>query len=570
MPGRDLSSELFGSTPAPTSGGRDLSADLGLGSAKPLSRAEKFVKGLRDPIDAGAQLLVNLLPNSVVNAGNQLNNYLAEKTGLVAPLKTDVTASDLASGDTSTGVDRLIKQGEKEYQARRKVAGEEGIDAYRLAGNILNPANLAVASRLPQAASLAGRIGIGALGGGLSGGLTPVSEGDFTNEKLKQIGAGAAAGGLLPVLTGAASRLISPKASTNADLALLRGEGVQPTIGQALGGGAARAEEKLQSLPLVGDMVTNARKAANSSFESAAYNRALAPIGDAVPSGLKGRDALNYTENALSGAYDDVLSRIGAITPDAQFGNKVQQLQSMVGRLMIPAAEKQKFATALNDVQSSIDSNGVITSDIYKTLESSLASDARKLAGSQNIYEGKIAPAVQQLRAELQDMLQRQAGPAADELKAVNSAWANFKRVQRAAGSTGAENGEFSPAQFQAAVKALDKSKDKGAFARGSALGQDLSDSGKAVLGGKVPDSGTAGRLLLNGAALGGGAALSPTALLTTLGVGAAYLSPVQRALVSAVANRPASAQQAAELLRQSSPYLLPASGQLTLPLLQQ
>lgn len=566
MPGRDLSNELFGVPQAV--GGRDLSNDLFEAPiAKPLSRTERVLKGIRDPIDAGAQLLTNILPEGIVSAGNRLNNYIAEKTGLVAPLKTEVTQADLITGDTSTGVNRMIKQAEREYQARRAAGGESGIDAYRIAGNVISPANLAVASHLPQAATLAGRIGVGALGGAASGGLTPVTEGDFTTEKLKQIAAGGTVGGALPILTGAAARVLSPNASRNANLQMLRNEGVQPTIGQALGPTASRVEEKMQSLPLVGDMIGKARQRSNQGFETAVVNRALKPIGQELPEGLTGRDAVVYTENALKDQYDAVLNNIGAVIPDQQFANGVKNLQTMVNKLVVPKAEKAKFNAALSDVQQSIDQNGAITSEAYKLLESSLGSDARKLAGSQNVYEGKIAPAVQQLRAELQDMLNRQAGPEAANLKAVNEGWANFKRVQRAASSLGAEEGSFTPAQFQNAVRALDKSKDKGAFARGSALGQDIGDAGRAVLGNRVPNSGTADRLLLNIGALGSGA-INPAIPVGLAGGAGLYLSPVQRALVSSVASRPQSAQAAAQALRNATPLLGGGAGQFGLGLL--
>ena len=79
--------------------------------------------------------------------------------------------------------------------------------------------------------------------------------------------------------------------------------------------------------------------------------------------------------------------------------------------------------------------------------------------------------------------------------KAANTGWANFKRVQRAAGYVGTEDGVFTPAQLQAAVRAADRSKDKARFAEGTALMQDLSSAGKSVLGTKTPNSGTADRL---------------------------------------------------------------------------
>lgn len=558
MAGRDLSAELFGDSPAPKAGGRDLSADLfgdapaPARAAAPLSRMEKFGRGLMDPISGGAQLLTNMLPEGLVNAGNKANNWLADKTGMVARLPAG-------------GVDQQVREQEADYAARRKAAGESGIDGYRLIGNVLSPANAALATRAPAAASLAGRIGIGMASGAASSALAPVAGGDFWSEKGQQVATGAALGGALPAVTAGLGRVVSPNASRNGNLQLLRKEGVTPTIGQALGGRFNAFEEKAASLPILGDMITKRRMDANDQFQTAAFKRALNPIGEVLPDGLSGRDAVNFTEGILKDRYDKVLTSIGAIRGDTQLVRGLSSLQKKVDGMMMPATEKTKFNGVLSEMLESFDQNSFITSDVFKRLESSLGTDARTLTRSQNIYEGKVGEAVKQLQAELRGLLERQAGPQADELKAVNTGWANFKRVQNAAAKIGADDGEFTPAQFQNAVRALDKSKDKGAFARGSALGQDLGDAGKTVLGNKVPNSGTADRSLLNLTLLGGTAAVNPTAAAGVLGGAGLYLSPAQRALVAAVASRPQSAEGAAKALRKVAPVAIPGFTQLGL-----
>lgn len=61
----------------------------------------------------------------------------------------------------------------------------------------------------------------------------------------------------------------------------------------------------------------------------------------------------------------------------------------------------------------------------------------------------------------------------------------------------------------------MDRTKDKRAFSEGDALLQDLSAAGKDVMPSKIPDSGTAGRMLGN--------MTTPNGLLSTLlGAGAA------------------------------------------------
>jgi hypothetical protein len=526
-----------------------------------LSRTDKYLQGLKDPINAGAQLLTRALPDSVVKAGNQLNNLIADNTGLVDRLPVG-------------GVNEQIANEEQAYQAKRIAQGESGFDGYRMVGNVINPVNLAVASKIPQGTTALRNIGIGA---GTSAAIAPatipvtdqMNDQEFWQEKGKQALVGFGSGGLLSGATSGISRVVSPKASTNPNLNILKENGVTPTIGQTLGGWANRAEEKLQSLPIMGDMISSARQGANDDFQKAAFDKALKPIGLELPKGIQGRDAVVFTENALKTQYDDVLNRIGAIKADNSFNDKLSSLQGMVNKMVAPKAEKAKFKTALNDVQQSMDDNGYITSDAFKALESSLGQDARKLGSSQNIYEGRISPAVKQLQGELRDLLKRQAGSNADDLAKANQGWASFKRAQNAATKLGADDGSFTPAQYQNAVRALDKSKDKAQFARGKALGQDLGDAGKTVLSGKVPDSGTTARAIYGVGALGSGAInpMIPASLIAGAGL---YTKPAQSFLNALVSSRPELAVQAAQLIRKGGNYVTPSGGAIGLGLLNQ
>jgi hypothetical protein len=118
----------------------------------------------------------------------------------------------------------------------------------------------------------------------------------------------------------------------------------------------------------------------------------------------------------------------------------------------------------------------------------------------------------------------------------------------------------FTPAQLAQAVRAQDTSVGKGASATGQALMQDLAEQGTNILGSKVPDSGTAGRLAL----LGGGAAAGSatgTAMPLAAALTAGSLPYVGRKATAAVlTKRPESAKKLAELIRKSSPYIAGAA----------
>jgi hypothetical protein len=131
----------------------------------------------------------------------------------------------------------------------------------------------------------------------------------------------------------------------------------------------------------------------------------------------------------------------------------------------------------------------------------------------------------------------------------------------------GAANNEgiFTAAQLQNAVKAGDKSVGKGAFATGNALMQDLSGAGQRVLGSKYPDSGTAGRGLLALLAPGGvaaGLATAPGSTLGTLGgIGLGslpYTQLGQRAAAALLTARPQLAQPLGNLVGKLGPVVIP------------
>lgn len=530
-------------------------------SAKPVTKAESFAKGLRDPIDAGAQMLTNVLPEGVVQAGNQLNNWLARNTGLVG---------ELPAG----GVDQQVREAERQYQSRRAASGDEGLDVVRLAGNVVSPANVALASRIPQAATLGGRMGIGAATGAGFGTLSPVAEGDFAEEKLKQAGFGAIGGAALPAVAGGLARVIKPNASANPNLQTLTNEGIKPTIGQTLGGRLNALEEKATSIPILGDAIASARGKAVEGFNVAALNRAVAPIGGKIDK--TGRDGITAVKQQLKDAYDDVLPKL-QFKADGQFATELSKVQTMVDASlararghMAPPGEADIFDNIIQkQVIRKLTPAGTMSGTTFKQVESELTRLAKGYKGDPSFDKRQIGAALDEVLASMRASLERANPSQAKRLQDINKGFANYARLRQAAGMLGAEEGLFSPAQLQNAVKMADKSVGKGRFAQGDALLQDLSEAGKTVLGNKVPNSGTAERLMYAGGAIGSGV-VAPAIPLSLIGGAGLYSGPAQNTLRALVTRRPQGASRLADLVREGSPYALPAGAQLGLQLSEQ
>jgi len=364
-----------------------------------------------------------------------------------------------------------------------------------LGGNVVGGiAATLPAALIPGANTVAGA---GLIGAGL-GAVQPVV-GDESRGQNALIGGGVGAAAV--PLVGAISGVLAPQAkNVLSKVGLLNKEGVDTTVGQTLGGAAKTVEDKLTSVPVLGDMITKRRAEGYAQFNEAAINRALDPVGETLPKGLDPHQAVAHARKTLGGKYDALLGKMkGAVDPD--FQAEVGELFQMVDTL---PPEMQRYFKKIveREVNRRITPAGTFSGQSLKDIESALGTEATSFANASG-FESKLGDAVGALQESFRSMVARQNPDYARSLKNINKGYANFKIVQNAAGKVGADEGQFTPAQLQNAVRWADKSKDKRAFAEGDARMQDLSGAGKAILPSKIPDSGTAGRMFAGNPLLG-------------------------------------------------------------------
>lgn len=365
----------------------------------------------------------------------------------------------------------------------------------------------------------------------------------------QQLGTGAALGAATPVVAGAASRVISPVIDKGRRALL--DAGVPLTIGQTLGGVAKTIEDKVAgTVPFVGDMVNNARRNAVVGFNNAVLNSALKPIGQSLPKSLEpGRASVDYVADKIGERYDNLLPRMtGQIDqPLVQDLNGI--VQNMVGEGAAPETIT-RFQNVIKAQLSDRAPTGDLTGEALKTAQGELGRIGRKYAASQNLDDQVLGHAILDAHGSFNQMLERNNPGFADQLKAVNTAFAQYARIRKAAGAVGSKDGVFSAPQYANAVKSADGSAGKGNYARGKAYMQDLSDAANQVLPSSVPDSGTAGRLALTALGVGGAGMaghavplVGPYALPAAAGLAAGaglYSRPAQAVLRAAVTKRPA------------------------------
>jgi hypothetical protein len=476
----------------------------------------RLLKGASDPAVAAGQILANLTP-----AGGAVNKWVADQ--------------------------------EKGYQDARAIEGSSGFDPLRVAGNFVATA---------PAAGIGTGIRAGAAVGAGSAALNPVTDTSkgFWGQKGQDVAIGAGTGAVLSPVMGALARLVSPKASTDAGVKMLRDEGVDMSVGQTLGGFANFMEQKATSVPILGDAIAGARRRGIDSFNEAAINRTVAPIGERVKG--SGHEAVAEAGDKLSAAYNRAAEKVKFVGFDTpEFNAKFGELTDMAAEGLAPDLAKRFDGILKNTVLRRMSPNGSMDGSDLKRVDSELGKVAAKWGKSPDPAHQEFSDAVKQLKAILQEEVARANPEVAQALKAADKGWAQLVRVEGAAKAAANNEGVFTPAQLMGQVKSGSSRVRGRDVARGEGLMQDLADAGQR-LGTKVPDSGTASRMMQGVGAIASGA-IHPGIPLA-LGAGAvAYTPQVQNVLRAMILKRPDMAPAVANYLRQLSTPAALAAGPL-------
>lgn len=424
------------------------------------------------PKKFGAEAFQDTLKSELDNAGWGTRNIAGAGTAL---------------SNVVEGIKQIFGKGDEQaIQNNRTISNAAPVGSF-----VGNAGLLGLTAMVPGANTVAGSGLVGA-----ASGLLQPTLGDESRLANVAIGTGTGlAGGALAKAVGSRS---AP--TVGDDVKLLRDNGISLTPGQNAGGMFKAIEDKLTSVPVVGDVINSARMQGIQDFNKAAISRAQLPGSQVTGTG---RDAIAGLRSELGQAYDDVLARSSVDTLEPQFVQNIANLRSMVQNL--PARERKAFDQIIDrELGQRLAPNGRLNAENLQAAKSGLGQEVDNFSTSSDAYQRQLGQALKQARREFEDLVSRSNPQNAADLKAIDSAYAVFKRLQRAASGLGAEGGVFTPAQLANAAKAMDKTKDKRAFSEGTALLQDLADAGKAVMPSKVPDSGTAGRLMGNMFSLSG------------------------------------------------------------------
>lgn len=341
----------------------------------------------------------------------------------------------------------------------------------------------AIAGSKVAANAVKGIVG-GAAGGGAYGAGSS-QDGQRISGARKGAELGAVTGGLVSGTSSQLAKLAAPK--FDKAVKTLQNAGVKLTPGQMSYNSSTllkRAEDALGHLPIIGNNVKNRLLDSFHSFNTAAFNKALAPIGKTMPKNIdQGRASVEHASDLISAEYTKLLPKIN-MTIDKKFAQDNAQLMQQEVSKLSPKMQKEFSRIIKNATDGRIPKNNVIPGVTYKKIESEVSQAQHDLLQSQAPQDKELGRTLGKYVNMVRDTIDRQNPHVVGELKKVDTSYAAFKRLQEASVRRVGTQGVFSPNDLLQAIKS--ESTDR-QFATGNGLLQDLADAGSQVLPNTIP-----------------------------------------------------------------------------------
>jgi hypothetical protein len=515
-------------------------------------KAASYLYGLREPLDALAQIPPALLASGFRQAG--LKNV-----------------ADYFENEAHT----INKEAKDAYNVAR--GGDQSFDPRRLAGNIASPVNLLAGAGMGLATKGMGAIGQG-IGQGVVGGLTQEADDPNQNimdQKIGQVGISVLGSHLINAFGNVLGKALMPKLSDQ--LQKLKDAGVdisRLSIGQALGGLYKKTEDFLRDV-VPGGAVERAQQQGVNEFSKGLVRNVATDLGLDIPEHFNTQQAIGAVSNKISELYNTILPKIGTIEPTARSIRLAQASRAVAMKDINDPAVLKEYDALVKMVNKRFitDPNGNSTmfARNFKDLDTRLGEEINTAFSStaDNAIDQKAkARALLLLQQSMRKMAE--AKDPTGVLKLANSANTALALPKRTAGTyveAMKNEGAFTPSQLMTSVK-VENTADK--LARGQGRMQQVAQAGEEVLGNKAPSVGQ--RALEYGATGAGIGAVGHfggpemAGLLTgatALGTNALYNPVVQRILNKTLVDRPQMVNRAlsplASGVRMATPMVNPS-----------
>lgn len=410
----------------------------------------------------------------------------------------------------ATNMTDVIRAREAEYQA------PEGVDWARIGGNVANPMTLLGPGKGKSVLTrtLAGRA---ATGGAVQGTLAPsTAVDDYWQDKLR----GAALGGAVGGVAGKAATGLTPSPQARA----LMDMGIQPSVGQSVPGLNALEQKASSMFP---GSVGAARGRAMQEWQEQIIQRT-------VP----GARTLDEANDIASGMYKEVVPHL---KPNPQAFQLVGQARTLgLQNPELTPVNQQVFEKLIADRFAKY---GTMSGEGIKALDSDLGALIRKYGKSTDVSHHALADSLRGVQDALRQSMEVGLPPDLQgKMVAANKAWRELIPVNKAASSR---------ADQAVTPRALQKALARQAGTDVTRMKADpLVDNAVDVFGSTVPDSGTAGRLLVPGAIGAGATGYLPHMLAAGVVARTGATRPVQAALLGNTALQQVLGQQSPAFTR--------------------
>lgn len=470
------------------------------------------------------------LTNPFINAGQWALNGVQRLAGPQIAHTLD------AAGNAMVGLPptEQVVAGRLQDRRQRMIEGyRPGVEGEAV-GALLNPMNYMVRNPV---------VG-GAVAGGLGGSIDR-NPSDVLADTVGGAVTGGVTHGAVRMAGAAAAPAISP------EVRALHAEHVPMTIGDILGGTVRKIETVGGFLPFVGDMIQNQRERGLHGFNRAGANRALAPLDETLPDGIRpGHTTIQHVQQRFAHAYEDITPQI-RVHLDRPWQDQLTAQIAHIRDGGLSDELRTRFNTFLRRevLGRRMESDGSMTGQAFRDADETLGREAEAYSGTNaNPADREYGNQIRQLQTNLRELAYRSSPPrVAARLQAINEGYSNLVRIETAAANT--SHGIYTPEQLRAATLRHDNTAHDRASAAGRARMQDLASAGSGVLP-STSENGSGGqnmmtRSLINlggAGALGGAAlALHPNPLLVA-GLGSTllpYTNTGQRVVQGALLNRP-------------------------------
>lgn len=466
---------------------RDLTADeaiaLGLDPNGPTPTSQppsmRAPKSLGEETKSTIQGTLDLLQNSGQTAARGLQNF-------VLPYLTDPRAAAQLQANPA-------EQVKADLQRKQISENVTGADTLSSLASFALPASTFKKAAL-SAATIAGL--------NYSPNITP-------KEQAINSAIGGVSGGVL-------SKLLSPRLEVNPNAQSLIDQGVNSlTPGQMVSGGLGKTvkgfEDKLSSIPFLGEQTQTLRGKSLQDFNLSEINKAIAPalgqnpttkiLNSNTPAGYQ---AIDEAHRFVSGIYDKLLDN----TSIKLSNNQISSISNVGAFRALPAPYFNKFSNTVDNVTHPLSTS--TSGNEYQKVMSDLNTKIRKFNASPDPQDNDVADHLLKVKDNLTNLLVhpnttilRSGRPMTpdhnqalkSDLFNANVAFAKLSVLEKASSNVGARNGVFTPQHLLSAIKGNQPAQ----FARGNAFNQMPVSAAREVLPSSVPDSGTAGRALAAG-----------------------------------------------------------------------